>query len=89
MKIEIIAGSPRVNSVTRRVAVNLKKWLDRNTDHETGIIDMKDWNLPPVQSVLCLLTGPRMNLSHLLKEFSKLKPLYLRPRNTMAVIRPQ
>ena len=51
MKIEIISGSPRVNSVTRRVAINLKKWLDNNTDHETGIIDMKDWNLPPVQSV--------------------------------------
>ena len=51
MKIEIISGSPRVNSVTRRVAINLKKWLDNNTDHETGIIDMKEWNLPPVQSV--------------------------------------
>ena len=51
MKIEIISGSPRVSSVTRRVALNLKKWLDKNTDHETGIIDMKDWNLPPVQSV--------------------------------------
>lgn len=51
MKIEIISGSPRVNSVTRRVALNLKKWLDSNTDHVTGIIDMKDWRLPPVQSV--------------------------------------
>jgi NAD(P)H-dependent FMN reductase len=51
MRIEIISGSPRINSVTRRVALNLKKWLDINTDHETGIIDMKDWNLPPVQSV--------------------------------------
>ena len=51
MKIEIISGSPRVNSVTRRVALNLKKWLLANTDHETDIIDMKDWNLPPVQSV--------------------------------------
>lgn len=51
MKIEIISGSPRVNSITRRVALNLKKWLDANTDHVTGIIDMKDWNLPPVQSV--------------------------------------
>jgi NAD(P)H-dependent FMN reductase len=51
MRIEIISGSPRVNSVTRRVALNLKKWLDTNSDHETGIIDMKDWNLPPVQSV--------------------------------------
>ena len=51
MKIEIISGSPRLNSVTRRVALNLKNWLDTNTDHESGIIDMKDWNLPPVQSV--------------------------------------
>ena len=51
MKIEIISGSPRVNSITRRVAINLKEWLDANTDHETGIIDMKDWNLPPVQTV--------------------------------------
>ena len=51
MRIEIISGSPRVNSVTRRVAINLKNWLDNNTEHETGIIDMKDWNLPPVQSV--------------------------------------
>ena len=51
MKIEIISGSPRVNSVTRRVALNVKKWLDNNTEHETGIIDMKDWNLPPVQTV--------------------------------------
>jgi len=51
MKIEIISGSPRINSVTRRVALNLKKWLDDNTHHETDIIDMKDWSLPPVQSV--------------------------------------
>ena len=62
MKIEIISGSPRVNSVTRRVALNLKKWLDSNTEHETGIIDMKDWNLPPVQTVPLIAqkasTGP-------------------------------
>lgn len=51
MRIEIISGSPRVNSVTRRVVKNLKTWLDKNTEHETGIIDMKDWDLPPVQSV--------------------------------------
>jgi NAD(P)H-dependent FMN reductase len=51
MKIEIISGSPRVNSVTRRVALNLKKWLDTKTEHETALIDMKDWSLPPVQSV--------------------------------------
>lgn len=51
MRIEIISGSPRVNSVTRRVALNLKSWLVNNTDHEIDIIDMKDWDLPAVQSV--------------------------------------
>jgi NAD(P)H-dependent FMN reductase len=51
MRIEIISGSPRVNSVTRRVAVNLKNWLDKNTEHEIDIIDMKEWDLPAVQSV--------------------------------------
>ncbi len=51
MKIEIIAGSPRVASVTRRVALFLKNWLTQNSSHEVDIIDMKDWNIPPVQSV--------------------------------------
>ena len=55
MKIEIISGSPRINSVTRRVALYLKNWLRNNTPHEINIIDLKDWNLPPVQSVFSSL----------------------------------
>lgn len=51
MRIEIISGSPRINSVTRRVALHLKKWLDSSSGHDTTIIDMKDWDLPAVQSV--------------------------------------
>lgn len=51
MKIEIISGSPRAASVTKRVALHLKNWLSQNTIHEVDIIDMKDWNIPPVQSV--------------------------------------
>ncbi|MGB3153785.1 MAG: NAD(P)H-dependent oxidoreductase [Chitinophagaceae bacterium] len=51
MKIEIISGSPRINSVTRRVALHLKNRLTQNTSHDIDIIDMKDWNIPPVQSV--------------------------------------
>lgn len=51
MKIEIISGSPRINSISRRVALNLKNWIETNTEHEAGIIDMKDWDLPAVQSV--------------------------------------
>jgi NAD(P)H-dependent FMN reductase len=51
MRIEIISGSPRLNSMTRRVVLHLKNWLKQNTKHEADIIDLKDWNLPYVQSV--------------------------------------
>ncbi len=51
MKIEIISGSPRIKSVTRRVTLYLKNWIAQNSAHEVDIIDMKDWSVPPVQSV--------------------------------------
>jgi len=51
MKIEIISGSPRTNSVTHRVALHLKDWLKQNSAHDVDIIDMKDWNVPAIQSV--------------------------------------
>ena len=51
MKIEIISGSPRIASVTRRVALHLKNWLSQNTNHDVDLIDMKDWIIPAVQSV--------------------------------------
>jgi NAD(P)H-dependent FMN reductase len=51
MKIEIISGSPRHNSVTRRIALHLQKTLTQSTDHEIGLIDMKEWDLPSMQTV--------------------------------------
>jgi NAD(P)H-dependent FMN reductase len=51
MKIEIISGSARTNSITKRVALHLKNRLQETPGHEIGIIDMKDWDLPPLQSV--------------------------------------
>lgn len=51
MKIEIISGSPRPNSMSRRVALYLRNWLQQNTEHEVGLIDMREWNLPALQSV--------------------------------------
>ena len=40
MRIEIISGSPRQNSVTRRAALLLQKTLQKNTEHEVNIIDL-------------------------------------------------
>ncbi len=51
MRIEIISGSPRPNSVTHRVALHLQKQLQEKTEHHIDIIHLKDWNLPAVQSV--------------------------------------
>ncbi len=51
MKIEIISGSPRIGSVTKRVALHLKKAISETTPHEVDVIDMHDWNLPPIQAV--------------------------------------
>lgn len=51
MRIEIISGSPRHNSVTHRVSLFLKQYLTDHSDHEVGIIALKDWPVPPIQSV--------------------------------------
>lgn len=51
MNIEIIAGSPRENSVTYRVALFLQKLLSEHTEHRISIIDVRDWNLPMLQNV--------------------------------------
>src|SRR5215216_63665 len=51
MRIEIISGSPRTNSVTRRVALALEKVLKERTEYEIGLIDLQVHNLPPLQTV--------------------------------------
>ena len=52
MKIEIIAGSPREHSVTRRLALHLLNKLTQETEHEVGLIDVSDNPLPPIQKVI-------------------------------------
>ena len=51
MKIEIISGSSRANSITKRVALHLFNQLKETTAHEIGLINMQDWDLPHLQSV--------------------------------------
>ncbi len=51
MKIAIIAGSPRKNSVTVRVALYLENWLNHNHDHEIDLIDLREWEVPAIQAV--------------------------------------
>ena len=51
MKIEIISGSPRTASLTHRIALHLQRYLLENTDHEVGLIDVREDGLPPIQQV--------------------------------------
>ena len=51
MKIEIISGSPRQGSITRRAALHLYNWLKTHTAHEAGLIDLTEWQLPAIQNV--------------------------------------
>ena len=51
MNIEIIAGSPRTNSVTHQLALFLQKHLAATTQHQVNIIDVRDWKLPLLEKV--------------------------------------
>ncbi len=46
MNIEIISGSPRKDSVSFRVALFLQNYFKKNTQHNAGIIDVRDWDVP-------------------------------------------
>lgn len=51
MRIAIISGSPRENSVTFRVALFLQKYFTENTPHQIDLIDVRDHHLPLLQGV--------------------------------------
>ena len=51
MRIEIISGSTRENSITYRVALHLEKVLRERTDHDVDIIDVRDHYLPQLEGV--------------------------------------
>src|SRR5215218_4319035 len=51
MKIEIVSGSPRQNSMTHRVAQHLLTVLQEKTDHEVGMLEVRNYHLPLLQMV--------------------------------------
>lgn len=51
MRIEIISGSPRGNSITNRVALYLKKCIRERTSHDVNIIDVRENEMPLLQAV--------------------------------------
>lgn len=51
MNIEIISGSPRKNSISYRIALHLHSVLTERTQHNIGLIDVRDWDLGLLQEV--------------------------------------
>lgn len=51
MRIEIIPSSPRSNSTTTRLALHLQRRLQEQTEHEVGILDVREHSLPLLQKV--------------------------------------
>lgn len=51
MNIEIISGSEREKSLTHRIALYLKKYLEQHSDHNINIIDARNYNFPHLQEV--------------------------------------
>ncbi|GAC1487954.1 MAG: hypothetical protein NVS1B13_16330 [Flavisolibacter sp.] len=51
MKVEIISGSSRQESLTHRIALHLEKLLQEISTHEVHIIDVRENFLPPLQKV--------------------------------------
>ena len=51
MRIEIISGSARLASQTKRVALHLRDELQVYPEVSVGLIDLSFYNLPPVQDV--------------------------------------
>lgn len=51
MNIEIIAGSPRINGTSYRVALYLKNLFTEKTNHNIGLIDVRDWDIDLLQEV--------------------------------------
>jgi NAD(P)H-dependent FMN reductase len=51
MKITIISGSPRGNSLTYRVALHLQKQLNNKIECEVNIIDLRETEMPQLQKV--------------------------------------
>lgn len=49
MNIEIVAGSPREQSKTRRLARYLQQYISAASSHQVQLLDVRDWALPLLQ----------------------------------------
>lgn len=65
MRIEVVSGSPRENSVTHRVALHLSQLLKEKTDHEIGLLEVRNYPLPLLQKVFTSVSDAPEEFSEL------------------------
>ncbi|HEV7329450.1 MAG TPA: NAD(P)H-dependent oxidoreductase [Flavisolibacter sp.] len=65
MRIEIVSGSPRLKSLTKRVAVYLYRELLQLGDVEVGLIDVRKYTQPPVETVITSVENAPAHLREL------------------------
>lgn len=51
MRILIISGSARQESITVRAALAVQNWLQKETEHEIGLIDCRTFRFPVLEKV--------------------------------------
>ena len=51
MRIEIVSGSPRQQSTTHRLALYLHRLFSEKTEHEIGLLEVRNHPLPLLQKV--------------------------------------
>lgn len=67
MKIRIVSASTRRNRISHRIALALHQEL-KERGEDSGIIDLKDWQLPPFEERIDRLENPSERLLELKAE---------------------
>ena len=65
MKISILTGSMRPNSITFRVGLFLEKHLSTATGHNINLIDIRKHPFPPIQYIVSKLPSPSEDMKKL------------------------
>ena len=65
MNIVIVSGSPRKHSITYRVALFLKNYLQQVSQHTIQLVDVRDWDIPVLDAAWMSIDKMPLNLQPL------------------------
>lgn len=65
MRIEIISGSARQESITLRAALFVQNWLKTETNHGIGLIDCRTFRFPSLEKVFTSVDNTPEEFKHI------------------------